>query len=260
MSSKPSPTSFVVLVAAMLLGAQISFAQTTPGLVAAYNFNEGSGTVVNDLSGNNITGTIVGATWTTGGRYGNALSFNGTSSYVDLGNPSALQLTGSMTVEAWINAAANPPDDGQIVAKSNGFGWQLKTTPDTGPHTFGVQVSPSGTSSAQRYGSQTRSLNTWYHVAAVYNATAGTLEIYVNGALDNGTLAGSIPAIQYNQSVNVNIGRRTGGFYFNGVIDEIRIYARALSQADIQNDMNTPWGGRLHHRTQLRPAFQLRRL
>ena len=106
----------------------------TSGLVAAYSFNEGNGSTVTDLSGHNLTGTIVGASWTAQGKYGNALSFNGTSSFVDLGNPAALQLTGNMTIEAWVNAAANPSNDGQIVAKSdNSSGWQLKTTPDTGP-------------------------------------------------------------------------------------------------------------------------------
>jgi Concanavalin A-like lectin/glucanases superfamily/Domain of unknown function (DUF1929)/IPT/TIG domain/Bacterial Ig domain len=213
-----------------------------PGLVAAYSFNEGSGTTVTDVSGNHITGTIVGATWTTGGMYGNALSFNGSGSYVDLGNPAALQMTGSMTLEAWVKAAANPPDDGQIIAKSNGTGWQLKTSPDTGPHTFGVQVSASQNSNAQRYSTTVRALNTWYHVAAVYDTAADTLEIYVNGILNSGTLRGTIPALQVDGGVNVNIGRRTDGYYFNGVIDEVRVYNRALSQAEIQTDMNTPLG------------------
>src|SRR5262249_52036920 len=162
----------------------------------AYSFNEGTGTTVTDSSGNNLTGTIVGATWTTGGHNGNALSFNGTSSYVDLGNPTALQLTGSMTLEAWVKAAANPADDGQIVAKSDGSGgWQFKTSPDTGPETFGVSITGSAKANAQRYSSTVRALNTWYHVAGVYNATAGTLDIYVNGVLNSGTLRGvtSIP-------------------------------------------------------------------
>src|SRR6185503_7867734 len=88
-----------------------------------------------------------------------------------------------------------------------------------------------------------RALNAWYHVAGVYNAAAGTLDIYVNGILDSGSLVGVIPPSQFNQTVNVNIGRRTGGFYFNGIIDEVRIYNRALSQAEIQSDMNTPIGG-----------------
>ena len=195
-----------------------------------------------DQSGNNLTGTIVGATWTTSGRYGNALSFNGVSSYVDLGNPVALHLTGSMTLEAWIKAVANPSDDGQIIAKSNGAGWQLKTSPDTGPHTFGVKVSASSSVGVQRYSTTVPALGTWYHIAGVYDAAAGTLSTYVNGALDNGTLRGTVPAAQIDQSVNVNIGRRTGGLYFNGLIDEVRIYNRALSQAEIQVDMATPVG------------------
>jgi fibronectin type 3 domain-containing protein len=215
----------------------------TSGLVAAYSFNEGTGSTVVDLSGNNLTGTIVRATWTPQGKYGNALSFNGSSSYVDLGNPTALRLTGSMTIEAWIKAAANPADDGQIVAKSNNSsGWQFKTTPDTGPETFGIAVSGSSSSHAQRYSTTVRNLNTWYHVAGVYDATARTLSLYVNGVLSSGTLSGTVPSSQVNSGVNVNIGRRTGGFYFNGVIDEVRIYNRALSQQEIQTDMNTPLG------------------
>lgn len=221
---------------------QPAFAQTS-GLVAAYSFNEGSGTTLTDLSGNGSNGTINGATWTTG-KYGGALSFNGSSSYVDLGNPASLQLTGSMTWSAWIYALANPGDDGQIVAKSDGSsGWQFKTSPDMGPHTFGVGVSPSSASLVQRYSTTTRSLNTWYHVAGVYNASARTLDIYVNGVLVNGALSGTIPSSQFNNSaVNVNIGRRAGGFYFNGIIDEVRIYNRALSLAEIQTDMSTPLG------------------
>jgi hypothetical protein len=149
-----------------------------------------------------------------------------------------------MTISAWINAAVNPWDDGQIVAKSNdASGWQFKTSPDTGPHTFGMAVSGSGGSRTQRYSTTVRSLNTWYHVAGVYNAAAGTLSTYVNGVLDNGVLVGTIPTSQLNSSVNANIGRRTGGFYFNGLIDEVRIYNRPLSQSEIQIDMNTPIGG-----------------
>src|SRR6185295_7336602 len=92
----------------------------------------------------------------------------------------------------------------------------------------------------QRYGTTVRALNTWYHVAGVYDASTRTLNVYVNGVLNNGVLAGTVPATQVNSSVNVNIGRRTGGFYFNGIIDEVRIYNRALTPAEIQTDLNTP--------------------
>ena len=226
---------------------EITGVVTVAGLIAAYAFNEGTGTTVTDASGHGLTGTISGATWTTGGKYGNALSFNGTSSYVDLGNPALLQIAGSTTVSAWVKAAANPADDGQIVAKSDdNTGWQLKTSPDTGPETFGMAVSTGSNTRIQRYSTTVRSLNTWYHVAGVDDASAQTLSIYVNGVLDNGTLSGVVPSSQVNSGVNVNIGRRSpgtwGGFYFNGVVDEVRIYNRALTQAEIQTDMNTPLG------------------
>jgi hypothetical protein len=221
----------------------VTVANTAPsGLIAGYNFNEGSGTTLTDVTGHGLSGTINGATWTTG-KNGGGLLFNGTTNFVDLGNSTSLQLTGSMTLEAWINANANPADDGQIIAKSSGSGWQLKTSPDTGPHTFGLAVSPNSSTNTQRYSTTTRSLNVWYHVAGVYDAAARTMTLYVNGAPVNGTLTGTIPASQFNQTVNVNIGRRTGGYYFKGTIDDVRIYGRALSQAEIQLDMNTPVGG-----------------
>ena len=58
--------------------------QATPGLVAAYSFSEGTGTTVADASGNGNTGTIVNATWTTSGKYGDALVFNGTNARVTI--------------------------------------------------------------------------------------------------------------------------------------------------------------------------------
>jgi chitodextrinase len=210
------------------------------GLLASYAFSEGAGTTTADASGKGHTGTISGATWTATGKYGKALSFNGSTSFVDLGNAADLQITGSMSVSAWIFATVNPADDGQIVSKSSGPGWQLKTSPDTGPHTFGVSVSPTSSSNTQRYSTTVRQLNTWYHVTGVYDAAARTLNIYVNGVLDNGVLLGTVPASQYNATQNVNIGRRGGGYYFQGTIDEVRLYNRALSQAEIQADMNTP--------------------
>ena len=238
--------------AAFLLGVAVFLSCTATsslsqsgasGLVAAYGFDEASGNTVQDLSGNQLAGTIVGATRVPGGMYGGALSFNGSTSYVELGNPAALQLTGSMTVEAWVKAAANPSNDGEIVAKSSDSGWILKTTPDTGPETFGFRLSVNSSTTAQRYSTTVRSLNTWYHVAGVYDASSQTLSTYVNGVLDSGTLRGVVPASQYNPSVNVNIGRRASGYYFNGLIDEVRIYNRALSQAEIQTDMITPVSG-----------------
>jgi chitodextrinase len=75
-------------------------------------------------------------------------------------------------------------------------------------------------------------------------AVAGWVKLIGGKAvMDNGALVGTIPTAQFSPSVNVNIGRRSGGYYFKGTIDEVRIYNRALSAAEIAADMNTPIGG-----------------
>ena len=232
-----------------LSGYSNTASATTPaatGMVAGYAFSEGSGTTTADASGSGLTGTLVGSPTWVAGRNGTGLSFNGSSTYVDLGTSAALGFTGSMTLSAWVYETANVGDDGQIVAKSDGgSGWQLKSTPDTGARTFGIAITNSSGGYVQRYSSTVRALNTWYHVAGVYDATARTLNIYVNGVLSNGTLSGTVPTSQRASTVAANIGRRTGGFNIQGIVDDVRIYGRALSAAEIQADMATPVGGGL---------------
>lgn len=217
---------------------------TVPGLIAAYGMNEGSGGTIADFTGHGLTGTVSGTSWANPGKFGRALSFNGTNSYVDLGNSSLMAAAGSMTWSAWVRPQTTPPDDGIILARSGDYaGWQLKSTPDSGPRTFGVAVSGDPFSHTQRYGTVTPALNTWYHVAGVYDAVARRLDLYVNGVLDDGPLVGAVPASQYDPVLSASLGRRVGGYYFGGLIDEARIYNRALSQAEIQTDMLTPLSG-----------------
>src|SRR5262245_32847333 len=77
--------------------------RTAPALVAAYSFNEGTGTTVADASGNNNVGTVANTAWSAAGKYGNALSFNGTSARVNIPDAAVLHLTTAMTMEAWVN-------------------------------------------------------------------------------------------------------------------------------------------------------------
>ncbi len=220
-------------------------AQVDPALVAAYAFNEGTGTTIADASGNGNTGTLHGATWTDAGQYGQALSFNGTDAYVDLGNSDSLQLTESMTISAWINSTAYPYDDAAIVSKGLGAGgFQLDTTIDTGPRTIGFKLTNASGAYMIRYGSTTLAPNQWYHVTGVYNAGTRTMDVYLNGVLDNGQLVGTVTSTQQTSALNVVLGKRSGanGYEFNGRIDEVRIYDRAISLTEIQSDMNTTVG------------------
>ena len=238
---------WTVVTLVFLICSSAVLAGQASGLVAAYAFNETSGTTTADASGTGNNGTLTNGALFAAGKNGNGLGLDGANDYVNLANPVSLRITGSMTVSAWINSSSFPLDDAVIVSKrqSSDAGYQLDTTVDTGPRTIGFKISNAG-SNVARYGATTLSLNTWYHLAGVYDATNRTLNVYLNGQLDNGVLVGTIPASQPTSTQNVNIGRRPGipnTFNFAGKIDDVRIYNRALTQAEIQTDMNTPVAG-----------------
>ena len=202
----------------------------TPGLVAAYAFNEGSGTVVHDVSGNGNNGSISGATWTTSGKYGHALSFNGTNARVNINNATSLQLRSGMTLEAWVYPTAVNSTWRDVIYKGNDNYYLEGTSPNSSRPAMG------GTFGANLYGTSPLTANTWSHLAASYDGA--TMRLYVNGVpvatrAQTGAIATSTNPLQIG-------GDSIYGQYFAGRIDEVRIYNRALSPAQIQSDMNTP--------------------
>ena len=218
------------------------------GLVAAYGLNEGTGLTTSDASGNNNTGTIGAATWTTQGKFGNALSFNGTSAMVTVPDAPSLDLTTGMTLEAWayptVTGGGEVPT---LVMKQNSPG----TSPshvyvlhgrawvsDTGPLLPGTRIN-TGTSSVVS-GGNLLAANTWTHVAATWDGAV--MRVYLNGVqVASGAAIGSL----INSSGQVSIGGNViyPVEFFKGLLDEIRIYNRALSASEIQQDMITPVGG-----------------
>ena len=237
-SSPGTPLTFETLEPRLLLAAD------PLGVSAAYAFNETSGTSAADASGHGIVGTLTNGPTFAAGKYGNAVSLDGVNDFVNLGNPGALQFTGSMTLSAWVNVSSFPADDAVVVSKrgSAESGFQLDVTKDTGPRTIGFKLTSSTGGQMFRYGATTLQPNTWYHIAGVYNAATQTMDVYLNGVLDNGTLVGTVAAAQQNSTSNVNIGRRAGatGFEFAGRIDDVRIADHAQTQSQIQTDMATP--------------------
>ncbi|HET8754994.1 MAG TPA: hypothetical protein VFM58_03245 [Solirubrobacteraceae bacterium] len=81
-------------------------ARAATGPVAAYGFDEGSGTAITDSSGTGNDGSTSGTTWSTAGRFGPALSFNGSGAAVTIPDSSSLDLSSGMTLEAWVNPSA----------------------------------------------------------------------------------------------------------------------------------------------------------
>jgi hypothetical protein len=206
------------------------------GLVASYNFDAGTGTTVADLSGNANNGTITGATWATAGKNGGALSFNGTSNYVQFPDSSSLDLTTGMTLEAWVNPAALGTTWRTVLFKAQGAGMvyalyaNQDTTRPVGQVGIGSEKNVVGTASL--------ALNAWSHIAVTYDGSA--LRLYVNGALAATTaVTGTIPV---SNGVLRMGGNSVWGEWFGGLIDDARIYNRALSAGEIATDMSTPVG------------------
>ena len=203
------------------------------GLVAAYGFNEGSGTTVTDSSGRGNNGTISAATWTTAGHSGNALSFNGTNSWVTVNDAASLDLTNGMTVEAWVKLTTVSNWRAVIIKETTGglaYGLYANTNlnrPDAVIHT---------STDVNLYGTAALAANTWTHLAATYDGA--NLRLYVNGAqVASQAFTGNMP----NSTSPLRIGGDSvWGEFLNGVIDDVRVYNRALSVTEIQTDMNAP--------------------
>jgi chitodextrinase len=220
----------------MLLGpASIEAAPT--GLVGAYSFDAGGGSVLADVSGNGNNGTISGATWTTG-KTGGALNFDGTNDLVTVPDSAAVELLDGMTLEAWVRPTANGSWR-TVVAKeeSGNLVYGLFSSSDTGGPAATVSI---GAKSSQDvvHGADELALSTWTHVAATYDESNARL--YVNGSqVATMPLTGQVR--RSNRPLQIG-GNNVWAQWFQGQIDDLRIYDRALSSSELQSDMNTPVG------------------
>jgi hypothetical protein len=211
-----------------------SVTNSSSGLVAAYGFEEGTGSSLSDASGAGNNGTISGATWTTAGKYGNALVFNGTSALVTINDSTSLHLTTAMTLEAWVNPSAVSSAWRDVVYKGNDNYFLEASTTTSGGVPCGAGT--FGTANVWALGTAVLAMNTWTHIATTYDGA--TLRFYVNG-VQVSTLAQTGAMVTSSNPLQIG-GDSIYGQYFQGTIDEVRVYNTALTAAQIQADMNTP--------------------
>ncbi|QSQ19081.1 DUF4038 domain-containing protein [Pyxidicoccus parkwayensis] len=207
-------------------------ALAVPGLVAAYGFDEGSGTTAVDASGNGLNGTLAGQTWATG-RYGGALGFN--NNYVTVPDSNLLNLTLGMTLSAWVQPTAALSRWPTVIMKEkpSQMAYVLYANSDMNrPSAFFV----SGGVEHDVLGGSGLPLNTWTHLAATYDGA--TFSLYVNGTLVSSVADSATIDVSANE-LRIG-GNRVWGEYFPGLIDEVRIYNRALTAAEIISDRDTP--------------------
>jgi len=226
------------------------------GLVAAFGFEELAGNTAIDSSANPINGTFGGAaagaapTRVAIGRFGRAVSFDGGD---NIGVPdttaSKLDLTTGMTLEAWVNPTSMSGWESVVYKERGGVGTGLLSYA-LYAHDGGASTPPAGyvrTSAGGPdrgiQGLARLPLNVWSHIAVTYTTAAGvgsTLRFYVNGALVNTVTGANQNILQGNNALRIGNSNAPISEGFNGMLDEIRIYNRALTQAEISADMNTP--------------------
>ena len=229
-SAVNSVTNFMrqtLLLIAMLLAPLAALhAAPEPSLIAHWSFDEGSGDILHDRSGNKHDGTIHGATWVPSPR-GQALRFDGSKDYVDIGKAESLRVGGDFTLTAWVNAADVTGRNRLILGDTAGLSvnrnYSLRL--DRGRLYF---EKGDGTASETLQAAEPFPIGTWQFVAVVFEGPR--YFVYQNEKI---ILEGEVATRITPTHGDI---RRIGGWsdgWFNGDIDEIRLYNRALPQREL---------------------------
>jgi hypothetical protein len=199
-------------------------------LKGSWHFDEGSGTTAYDNSGNGNNGTLYNSPAWVDGKFGKALSFDGSNDYVT--TPIVSNILTDFTMEAWVKAPS-VPGDRRIVM---GSGWNYNDW------YIGVNLSSNTGAPARKWlfwvagNSQIAYLaapdeivaGAWYYLVATYEGTTG--KFYING-----NYIGSFTFTRKTDTNPFQIGRSYNGEYFNGLVDEVRIYNRALTSEEVSD-------------------------
>jgi prepilin-type N-terminal cleavage/methylation domain-containing protein len=219
------------------------------GLVGWWTFDEGTGTTTKDLSGNGNNGTLLDASstnadgntppqWTTG-KVGDALSFDGVDDYVNVENPSSGVLdfgTSSFSYSMWVNFDVG----GDVIGS-----WQLpfwKGGSSYGYAGYDFEFSESSnrldaniSDGSGGYAKASYSYNfrdgTWHYIVAVVDRASNTITLFVD-AIQRGQTTISTAFGSVSNSYSLIIG--SPSFPFDGFVDEVRVYNRALSDSEIK--------------------------
>lgn len=202
------------------------------GLLAYWSFNEKSGTVAPDASHNNHDGSLIGfnfsgaSNWTTDAKIGGALEFDGVDDYVDIGDERELKGMAKLSVELWVNAQNLTTTQAPL---EKGAAYEFRKIYSSGVARMRFAITTTG-GSCPTIDSPPVTVPGWHHYVLTYNGAQ--YKAYFNGqqALPTRTCSGTIA----NFTLPLWIGRRAGtSVYFDGIIDEVRIYNRALTPEEI---------------------------
>jgi len=226
---------------AIISGSVTTATLTTTNLVLHFDPSDassynGSGTTINDLSGNGRHGTMSNISYTS--PY---FTYNGSSSQISIADNALLeQTTDDWTVEIWVNQSVITGSTRTLIAKTNGgnsedWGYGLRTISNGNTY---MEIGNGSTSVTSP--TSTLSINTWYQVVGVLtNVASNSLALYINGSLI-GSNSHSFASIK-NTTSPLYIGSFNGGQFsqwLNGRVGITRMYNRALTSTEVLNNYN----------------------
>lgn len=195
--------------------------------VGHWLLDEGSGSVAADASPSSLDGTVQGSAAWTAGQFGSALSLDGTDDLVVVADDNLLDLATSLTISVWLN----PSDllgNRSLVSKDGAFELDLS---HAGTGSYSLRLA----NQRQGAGSTALTTSSWQHVAVTWDGS--TVRYYFQGQPDgSATYIGALPVNGKDLGLGGRPSSFPGGlpqFLYSGLIDDVRVYARALSDADI---------------------------
>lgn len=237
MGSKKA-SALLGLLLASTAGAAVLFQAAVPNLQAYYDFEGVVGTTVLDKSGNTNTGTLMSGgaviqalapTVPTGNASSVQITQAAANARMQVPHNPALAFTSRFTIAAWVRPTSYPGAQLGIIEKwdwtgSNINGYFIRLSSTGTPH-FSIGYGPTQISATA---GPVLPLNVWTHVAGVYDGT--NMLLYVGGGTPRATAASLPPQAS---TAPLHIGADYGGNRFQGNIDEVRLFDRNLSQAEI---------------------------
>jgi len=189
--------SFLILVFILIL-VPASWAIKDDALVLYLPFEEGNGDVTVDQSGNNIEGTLNGATWSNEGKSGGCIHLDADTNYVEFPVAPELDITDQITIEFWIFPEQSQGDSNILGRRSaaNVGGYCVQWSAQfTGKPMIETWLNINGWQGTRQKQSVSPELETWHHIASVYDGNS--MKQYVDGALDvEVPIPGKIASIQ----------------------------------------------------------------
>ncbi len=210
------------------------------GPLAHWKLDETAGTTAVDSEGGH-DGTLTNyatPAWIAGVIDG-GLEFDGSDDYVDAGS---FDVTGSgITMMGWFNADALTTADERIVSKAQGTAeddawWQLSSSDSGSDRFLRMRIKAGGTTTTLADSSTNLTTGEWYFAVATYDNASGEMKLYLDGVEVANRSHAVGGALDTDASVPVALGANgTAQRFFNGILDDVRVYDRALSTAEISD-------------------------